>query len=103
MLGAGRRFEIGERLFIGLKPGMCNGRYFERLRIKRSDPGDPKAAMPDSDTAGLVEQFLAVAHAHDQRVDAARDRLDPAEAGNLLFLFDMLERERDVIRQLGEK
>ena len=48
---------------------------------------------------------LAVADVHDRGVDAAHDRLNAAEAGDLFLLLDMLERKRNIaghIRQQRE-
>ena len=56
----------------------------DRRAVGQADRGEPKPPLLDRDAAGLVEQRLALARAHDERVDRAQhlegavQPLDPA-------------------------
>ena len=54
--------------------------YTLRIAINYAEPGELEFPGPDRDAARLAEKLVPVAHADDERVDAAQHRIDAREA-----------------------
>jgi len=69
------------RLFekVAHRAGRGGGLDPRALAVGEPDPGQGVAAGVERDAAGLLQQRLAVAGAHDEGVDPAQHRLDPGK------------------------
>ena len=63
-------------------PAEATGTIIIALRSTHTDQGHAEAAFNHRDAARLPEQLVAIAHAHDQRVDAAQHGVDAVEEGD---------------------
>ncbi len=52
-----------------------------------ADPRQLESPGPDGDAAGFAEQLLAIANAHDGRVDPAQHGVDAVQPGDMPLLF----------------
>src|SRR5439155_1513078 len=62
-----------------------------RFRVHEAEPCQPESPGPNHDPAGLAKQLLALAHAHNGRVDSTQHGVNPVEAGDVPLL--LLARE----------
>src|SRR4029079_2371850 len=65
----------------------CNKLEPLRFPADGSTPGEAKASMLNCDAARLAEKLFSIAHAHDERIDAAQDGVNAIEAGNPAFVL----------------
>src|SRR5260221_136819 len=84
--------------------------YPHRARIDDADPGQAEATGTDRDPACLPEEFVAVAHADNQGVDAAEGGVHAVQLHDLFLrdlafglLVDMIHRESDIVGQFGQQ
>src|SRR5690349_6309424 len=63
----------------------CNKLQPLRFPVDDTNPCEAKASMLNSDAARLAEKLFSIAHAHDERIDAAQYGVNAIEAGNPAF------------------
>src|SRR6185503_1743264 len=85
--GTGRQARLGDR-------GQLSG-----CMVQHGNPAEDEVSVFHDNPARLLKQFSAVADTNDRRIDAAQNRMDPAQAGNFLLLAatyrDVVENDLD--------
>ncbi len=59
----------------------------ERYRIDLADPRHAERALRDRDAARFLKQLVAIADAHDRRIDAAQHSVNTVQTGDFLLLL----------------